>query len=833
MSGDQLQFIDYRKPKLEAGEYVFSTVHRFKGKADHETNQRRAETLHVRVDGERIAIDDAHITSRYPPVGETGNFGDTLPHITFNKGPLPWTRFAFKEGDESTGAGGVEVYEPWLYLLVVNENDLEKGWATDVEPCRLGDLAKGAYFPRAQHTSLLNDIALGGASQSVNTVRLQKRLMKDLLLNGKNTKTDRKQLEYLAHIRRRWQEAPAYPVSSMPARIKNTLDNGSLSYAQVRSELARESKLNLPETATKISVVRKGQSWLVQDSVKGDLMLEVVAQSGDNIEIQVMSLKRESSVLVANRFAQSADTPTGEGRNIAMVISLERYIDDASFEQIKTLPDSSLMRFVVLTSWEFTCREDKVNFEERTQAIDANALKYADEDIAKLADFKAFLESGRVPLEHRLRNNDRSMSWYRGPIVPNPITEENWDNVQLTQEEMGRLQATDEQANETFVSTDADKLLRYFPEDGMLDATYSAAYELGRMLSLQQPEYLNALRQYKKQVTRHAKLIADDEYRLSLQFDLSLQSQALPYGSISDSSETAKREAIFEWLGELGSLSAVPLWYLLPDERLLPCDSLRTGFIDPRWIQALWLGALSIDGRPKVTYQLLQDAWETQKASLPKTAAFVRSDVLEAYPELLVKFRNLDESKADLPDGKQVNLKTLVLDRSSSVQAGIDLEETKRDFEDKYTDFIESHPTLGIQHRYDLHRDVSLFLVDDAFDYVSIELPAESLHYGADVDEDELQYSKSVKFHGTTIADTELPMTNASLGIINMLGLARRIQSALSAYLDTRIAQETHPQTKADLQDYQAQLSAFGSARIGRFMLEGEPKVEFVVGDEK
>ncbi len=48
------------------------------------------------------------------------------------------------------------------------------------------------------------------------------------------------------------------------------------------------------------------------------------------------------------------------------------------------------------------------------------------------------------------------------------------------------------------------------------------------------------------------------------------------------------------WLGRLTLLYGVPFQYLVPDERMLPTESLRFFYVDPVWMEALLGGALSI-----------------------------------------------------------------------------------------------------------------------------------------------------------------------------------------------------------------------------------------------
>lgn len=821
MSGDQLQFIDYRKPKLEAGDYQFTTSHRYKGEGAGESGN-----LNLRVAGERVTIADEVIFSRYPPPNEVGQFADTLPHISFTKGTLPWIRSAYSKDDETQG-NEIEIYEPWLFLLVVNEDDFRAGRVREFMPKKVSQLGRGSFFPSAQLSELKSDSSVTG-SKTVSSICLQKSLFNDVLLNGRKDGEDKDQLEYLAHVRRRWSETDI--VVTLPASSKNTLDDTSLSYDGIRTKLA---SLNLPETATNLTVVKAGQSWLVQDSVKGDLLLDVVADNGEEVDIQVMMLKRELSVLLANRFAQNAsqseqnDTDEQGGRNIALVISLENYLTVDSLKDIQRLSDTDWMRFIVLTSWEFYSQPVPINFEERSKALDVNALKYEDDTIASMSDFTDSLEAGMVPLPHVFRNNDRALSWYRGPLIPTSDTSqgEYWQEIQLTAEELGQ------QAN-SWLATDADKLLRYYPQDGMFDISYAAAYELGRILSLQSSDYLSNLRRYKRARARYIKLNASDSVRLANVQSIGIQINELPYAQLQEPELAAQLAIIQQWLLQLGHLNNIPSWYLVPDKRLLPERSLRTFSLDPQWIQALWLGALSLDGRPEVTNTLFNECWQTLQAKLPRAGAWLRSDIVWAYPEVMVSFRNLDQQALEIEDDK-VNLKALALDHFSRVNENIDLAAIKADFEDSFTDLIEMHPAITITDTHTLDSDLALYLAAQPFDYVSLALPPESLHYGADFDNAINQFTKSIQYQGTSITSIGLPMTNEALAVLNVPALAEIIQESLSTYIDAKMDKETDAETKQQQQDYLNSLNQFNSARIGRFMLEGEPKVEFTLGLER
>ena len=93
MAGDTLQFLDYRKPKLESGDYTFEVTQTY-GDPDGGSIPI-TKSVKVKVQGDRIRINPDQIFAKYPPEGEQGNFTDTIPHIALKKPTLPWERSAY------------------------------------------------------------------------------------------------------------------------------------------------------------------------------------------------------------------------------------------------------------------------------------------------------------------------------------------------------------------------------------------------------------------------------------------------------------------------------------------------------------------------------------------------------------------------------------------------------------------------------------------------------------------------------------------------------------------------------------------------------------------
>jgi hypothetical protein len=138
MSGDKLKFLDYRKPKLEAGEYNLEVTQNYsnpKLQGSEDSVNTSTSTLTFRVAGDQLRLSPDSVFAKYPPEGETGDFADTLPHIALNKATLPWERssYLYDEDNMYSNQGDIEIYEPWLYLMVINDDDVTRGDVTTPE----------------------------------------------------------------------------------------------------------------------------------------------------------------------------------------------------------------------------------------------------------------------------------------------------------------------------------------------------------------------------------------------------------------------------------------------------------------------------------------------------------------------------------------------------------------------------------------------------------------------------------------------------------------------------------------------------------------------------
>ncbi len=267
----------------------------------------------------------------------------------------------------------------------------------------------------------------------------------------------------------------------------------------------------------------------------------------------------EFSVIVGNRFPQA-------GANTIYLISLEglEKIFDARSGQ------SARVRLITLANWSFVCDSSgSDSFAGLMQQLRKNAAQFgiALPVPSSSEDVNQALAKGYVPLDYRPLDSTPAFSWYRGPLSPlmrRPMTQPAFKR--------------------------ADTALIFDERTGLMDVSYAAAWELGRLLALGSPAFTKGLRLFVEQsqnATEFARQIANFIEVHRSAFDTSEAPKP-------KEEQVAIAEDLVEWLARLVLLYPVPFHYLVPHALLLPPESVRFFHLDDNWVETLVDGALSI-----------------------------------------------------------------------------------------------------------------------------------------------------------------------------------------------------------------------------------------------
>jgi hypothetical protein len=649
----KIRFVDNYFPALEAGTYTIKVEQTLTGSRAQTVDEKFVETQEFKVRGPRFWIDPADIQQLFPPANSQGRFQDDLPHIVLTKRTLPWERSLYQ----------YDPAIPWMALLLFDPSEIlppvvgtnkdsptvNPSGLTIIEVKKLLDKEEGVL------KGFDPDISLDETDQNQNcqVIDISPDTFRALI-----PKKD--ELKYLTHCREVQMDQKAVSGPEHPGADQ-------------------------PEG--------NGVAWF--------------------------------SVVVSGRFPSA---PPAEGRtgqqNIVHLVSLEglgKYIEDP-----EAIPQGiQRIRLVSLAKWVFTCLpEQGEDFPGLMNGLlRGNSLMY------KLpyqppgtkngnADFAVrMLEAGYVPRSYQTRQGEKTFAWYRGPFTP-----------QLAQ----RFPA------DHGPFTSAAQAVIYDPDHGLFDMSYAVAWEIGRLLALSDQRFgmllLNRRRKARhledllkeriEQVSPYVSPGGDDKKQQKQKLlegnyvsDMVLHhlvsfarevepkifppvemtaSNAIPVSPVEAARHASKKddegdsqdpstkidgeelEKISSWLANLYLLYGVPFNHLVPDERLLPQESIRFFYLDRNWLDLLLDGALSIGMHSSrdLDYQktvygtitdMVHERIQTMRDRLlgnhngkvagnnnemPLAGMLIRSAVVSGWPGLEVRaYRASDGNKGTEPVG--------------------------------------------------------------------------------------------------------------------------------------------------------------------------------------
>lgn len=315
-------------------------------------------------------------------------------------------------------------------------------------------------------------------------------------------------------------------------------------------------------------------------------------------------LSEALATVLGNRLPQP-----GESSTVHLVALENRYQGEKGQEgefDYQKAKDDDLIRLVSLTSWSFTCVNNQHNFTALVKNLDRHpdTLRLPELPEPENREANNYLKQGYVPLAHALRQGDKTISWYHSPLSPGKSPDKLSEPVPM-----------------------ADALVRYDSTSGLFDVSYAAAWELGRMLTLQNQRLAVELFNWKRANAQNLN-------------QMQQQVLHLPFQGEANDSNVNLPEAIGNWFADLELLKGIPFNYLVPDERLLPPESLRFFWVDSYWVDCLQDGSFSMG---RVTSSDLKTDTETRsstseiKADELITGLLLHSEVVSGWPGLEIE----------------------------------------------------------------------------------------------------------------------------------------------------------------------------------------------------
>ncbi len=566
-----IHFGDNYFPLLRAGRYTIKVEQELKGSGAQSVPSGTAfkAEQEFRVIGPRFRLDPADIQQMYPPPNSQGAFGNHLPHIVLTKPTLPWERTIF--GGDTTIPANERKTIPWMALLLFDASEIcppQAGTEQDNQPANL-------TRDYAVEVKKLRDTENG-------------------IVTGFNQ--------------------PGSPTLDSPG------DAGGEPNCQVIEITLQTFRKVMPQWDELKYLTHCREVALAQKALPGPDRPGAPPPPGGETAWY--------SVVVGGRFPGSP--PSGEQRgelNVVHLVSLEgleRYIKGTEGKP------GDHIRLVSLAHWAFTCLPASgEDFGELMRGLVPRAFRLAFEQDESDKDRKfasAMLTAGYVPRSYHTRQGENTFAWYRGPFTPQPVP------------------PLPDGCPRPFAS--AAQAIIYDPDHGLFDLSYAVAWETGRLLALSDARFGTLLLNRRRQARHLVDLLqarirynSAQPLRANLVSELSIKYLVGDFaGQIADTNFWANGEPpvdaepesrpptitphslleeyhkehkadviqsfeqngredldpICDWLTQLYLLYGVPFNNLLPDERLLPRESIRFFYLDRNWLDALLDGALSI-----------------------------------------------------------------------------------------------------------------------------------------------------------------------------------------------------------------------------------------------
>jgi hypothetical protein len=667
-----IEFLENHQPVLPLGDYKLSVTQEISAKEIKSKNKFPA-SLHFSVLGPRFTLDPQEIQAVFPPPGSLGDHANVLPHIILNRSTLPWERVVvpIEKKDNADAKKKEEEKEiPWLALFLFDEEEVKTTKVTTPLSLSLSDLKKqmGDQFPhfRPELGDQEND--------TLTVIDVDKTLLQAIM----PTKAD---LKFLAHVRQTKDPTGKPTGEEVAVIIGNRLPKaGKLSTVHLVSLEGRypaTGDFAYPTTGDKVRLVSL-TSWRFacvdrRQSFKGllmhlnhqllfnikddgispalnqkqitDALKQAFAQSEHPLEKSVTVDRVQWKITDNTRYyliSNALNVYNQAGKKLfkltaTPVIPIDPTLKGTFQEENHRLSDEAKIYNSKQDHWwintnQYSILQDADRLYVYYLDTDSSGtlrlppLKSVDQASSNAAE--SYFKMGCVSLSHAMRQGNKTVSWYHGPLVPGSNTTPKDISLPVRS---------------------ADNLVCYNATHGMFDVSYAAAWELGRLLALQSKSFSVSLYNWKRS---HAQKIKHAEQQIAhLRLEGPAPSLDLP-------------QSVSSWFEHLALLEGVPINYLVPDEHLLPPESIRFFQLDPMWMECLMDGAFSIGRVLKTDHE--QDRSHRNQDSVnvrspEKVSGFLlRSDVVAGWPGLQAD--GYDEMPPDSNDAKSnfpFDLKTL------------------------------------------------------------------------------------------------------------------------------------------------------------------------------
>ncbi|MBD3907267.1 hypothetical protein NAL32_21305 [Chryseobacterium sp. Ch-15] len=538
MSNKKIGLAPYHIPTVAAGEYNIAAS------LKNNLEQNVTQEIKFGVAGYNASIPQNEVLAVYPPREHTGNFAGTFPHIQFRRSTLPW-EYKVNQTDSH------DKRFPYIFLVLLKEKELNDFQIITTDTNQLEGSTESPDEPKPLKIIKHNNSELFPKA--------------DLIKN-------------LAHVR--VQEHTEIKNLNLPKETSilvshrmvepNTKYRAFVCY--YAKEMTDKYKM-ITDTVTHPNSCVILNEWSFE-SIGADLY-----------QIDKDKLKNHPAYNIFNENLKDSEIDT-----------LEEIKKHAKPELISLIGENQAYLKERDENWEnWKNKDDLKGFEEQEKDKKGNNhileyLQYNGKNLKgylhelELQPFKTFLKKkvsgtelvdypsqiknlldiAKVPLEHQLKAGGKMVSWYQGPFTNGKIL---FDILG----ELNRKGIKD-------VPNHQDYLNLFNEDTGMYDMTYSVAWQLGRLMIMNDNKVLQELKKWK--------------YEIEI-YNLVKEQNELNHLPNLKNNKPVISDLLMNYVTELIQFRNFPLYYLLPHADLSTEESIKYFKIDNSWILAFLFGIFS------------------------------------------------------------------------------------------------------------------------------------------------------------------------------------------------------------------------------------------------
>jgi hypothetical protein len=415
---------DYIEPPLLDGQYRMHVETDVKIAPDPNPQPLDAKDAFFNIEGPRFSLSPTEVSTVVPPRNSHGAFDSALPHIALGRRTLPWERAlaqTLAQSDDGTPY-------PWLALVL-----FEEGEYTLLTNQLLEDVVPADVFNRLGRPPNVH----------CDAVEADEQLLRSILPMPS-------ELQLLTHVRQ----------VNVDDRELSAGDSGGF-FAVVMAN--RIPSPGVKHRACLVSVEERTDLLPTADvtfvsgivGIAGVIEAAGVPGAAPAAPVAAAAVADTADIAEIKARLQSGGTILAEEANLLNFGNATR-----ATSPVFTLDPNTVIRvrprarLVLLHSWSFTC-EGEGTFRELMQHLNVGMIGQVD-----AGSRLQVTDTGHTAVDVTNRLGAPERAWYRGPLVPQP----------LTRDPSGPYHS-------------ADQARRIAADTGAEDVSYACAFEVGRLLA--------------------------------------------------------------------------------------------------------------------------------------------------------------------------------------------------------------------------------------------------------------------------------------------------------------------------------------------------------------